>query len=296
MTASGRHTPFLFLTGASLLFFNAAAAAAQDDNSDTTSYFSVEALWEVVAETAQDFGAWTMILVVALIDAIPFCPTQPASIVAGAVLGFPVGLPVVIVGQGLATALALWVGRYVWAARPTAAASEIVRVKRCSLDDEEGEEQEKLVSPSSSSKPTKMARVLEEMASGLNSDDWKTVFGTMLLARQSPVLPFSVGNYFIGASTKAPIPPVVLATMIGCIPLNCLWVGAGAGGTAAVEAMQEHDSLAKGIQIIGFAATASIVMLIGKVVYKVWKEDDSIHNSTSKSILEEKEKTLRDLC
>lgn len=279
--------PLIFFFTVCLLVL--AMAKANDDtytadfhpeySADSSNSSYLESLWQAMAETAQEFGAWTMILSVALLDAIPFFPTPPASVVAGAVLGFPLGLPVVMIGQALATALAMWLGRYVWSAQPQAQSAD--------------EEQSTLVTNTPrKNTTTKLSRVLDELASGLNSDDWKTVFGTILLARQSPLLPFSLGNYFMGASTKAPIPPVVLATVVGCIPLNCLWVGAGAGGTAAMEAMQEHDSLAKGIQVVGIIASAAIVLLMGRVVYRVCNEEQQ--QLTTK--LQDKEKALRDIC
>lgn len=223
---------------------------------------TVNSTWDHIADVTEQFGAWTMVVAVTISDSIPLAPTQPIAIVAGAVFGLPIGLLSVIIGQAMATVLAVFIGRYVIARR---------REWMQALDQAE----ESAASPQTKSK---LARVLEEMTVGLNSEDWKTVFGTIFLARQSPVLPFSLGNYFIGASTEASILITLIATVFGCLPLNCLYVGAGAGGTAAVQAMQEDGTLAKGLEVVGVVATAAIVVFGVVVICKVCKEEENQEN------------------
>ena len=209
----------------------------------------------MIASLAKEEGPLSMVLAVALADSIPLVPTQPLSILAGAVFGFQVGLPAVIVGQAVATTFCMVVGRYILAKRGE-------KFQDTLDDDQRGD--------------NKLAKVLDELTAGLNSNDWKTVFGTILLARQSPVLPFSLGNYFVGASTQAPLLPSIAATVVACIPLNCVWVGAGAGGMAAVDMVAQNGALAEGLEAVGLLATSAIVLSIAKLVYKVRNEEASV--------------------
>jgi uncharacterized membrane protein YdjX (TVP38/TMEM64 family) len=217
---------------------------------------SFESTGAMIASLAKEEGPLSMVLAVALADSIPLVPTQPISLLAGAVFGLKIGLPAVILGQAVATTFAMVVGRYILAKR--------------------GDFQESLEGKEDTSGDNKLAKVLDELTAGLNSDNWKTVFGTILLARQSPVLPFSIGNYFVGASTQAPLVPSVVATVVACIPLNCLWVGAGAGGMAAVDMVTQNGALAEGLEVVGLLATSAIVLSIAKVFYKVWNEEPTI--------------------
>lgn len=229
---------------------------------------SIESTGQLIAAVAQKQGPLAMVLAVALTDSVPLVPTQPISIIAGAVFGLPIGLASVIAGQTIATVFAILFGRYVLARRGNDWQAEILNTT-----------EEVAITQSSSSddnKKTKLAKVFAELTSGLNSDDWKTVFGTILLARQSPVLPFSLGNYFIGASTDANILVSVAATVVGCLPLNLLWVGAGAGGMAAVDMVNDNGMLAESLEVAGILATTAIVLSIAKVVFKVWNEEENV--------------------
>ena len=194
-----------------------------------------------------------MALAVAVSDSVPLLPTQPISVVAGALFGIKLGLPAVILGQLLATTFAMVSGRY-WLANSDW----------------------NMFEQTDSGKKGKLSLVLDELTAGLNTDDFKTVFLTIFLARQSPVLPFSVGNYFIGAATKAPLLPAVLATVCGCLPLNFLYVGAGAGGKAALDMVRQNGALAEGLEIAGALATLAIVASVGKAVAKVWTAEDEV--------------------
>jgi uncharacterized membrane protein YdjX (TVP38/TMEM64 family) len=211
----------------------------------------LDSLRETVLKVATEGGPPILVLAVALADSIPLVPTQPISIVAGALFGLKLGLPAVVIGQAFATSFALLFGRYVltnseWNVFEQAA---------------EGKDRSKL------------AKVLDELTSGLNSDDPRAVFLTILLARQSPVLPFSLGNYFIGAATQAPILPALAGTLVGCLPLNLIWVGAGAGGMAAVDLVKSNGLLAEGLETVGAVVTLSIVAFVVKTVMKVYGED-----------------------
>jgi uncharacterized membrane protein YdjX (TVP38/TMEM64 family) len=246
---------------------------------------------------AQQGGPWVMTLAVAISDAVPLLPTQPISILAGALFGFSLGLPAVVLGQALATLFALLVGRYVLQQpQPQQHDSNSTWWWSSKSSSTKGGNDNNLMNNNN-----KWKKVLNEMTSGLNSDDWRRVFGTIVVARQSPVLPFSLGNYFVGSATQAPIVPTLLGTICGCFPLNCVWVGAGAGGMAALDislrsvAASSSSSIsddgmvglgnviangmvnpqvAEGLEVIGVLATLAIVVTIGQAIAKVWNEDD----------------------
>jgi uncharacterized membrane protein YdjX (TVP38/TMEM64 family) len=209
---------------------------------------------EAILTIAKEGGPPIMALAVALADTIPLVPTQPISLVAGALFGLKMGLPAVLLGQTVATTFAILFGRYVLAESDW------------NVFDQAGEE---------GADKSKLTKVLDELTSGLNSGDAKTVFLSIFLARQSPVLPFSLGNYFVGAATDAPVFPAVAGTILGCLPLNLLWVGAGAGGMAAVDAIKENGVLAEGLEAVGGIVTLAFVAIVAKTVMKVYADDEA---------------------
>lgn len=217
---------------------------------DGASKSAVESLAIFLTNLAQKGGLPAMALAVTISDSVPLLPTQPISIIAGAVFGFQSGLTAVICGQALATLFALTMGRQL--------GSNILDF----LGEETG---------------AKVQKVLQEL--GLDSTaDYKKVFTTILVARQSPVLPFSVGNYMVGAATQAPILPALLGTVLGCIPLNCVWVGAGAGGMTALDMLtrggaEPSNPYLGTIEAVGVAATIVTVVAVAKAVWSVWNDD-----------------------
>ena len=225
-----------------------ASAVVQSDLFPAGMFDSVR---ETVLTVAKEGGPPIMALAVTLADIIPLVPTQPISIVAGALFGLKLGLPAVVFGQAVATSFALLFGRYVLAN------------SEWNVFEQAGEGKDR----------SKLAKVLDELTSGLNSDDPRAVFLTILLARQSPVLPFSLGNYFIGAATQAPILPALAGTLVGCLPLNLIWVGAGAGGMAAVDMIKANGLLAEGLETVGAVVTLGMVGIVVKTVLKVYRED-----------------------
>ena len=157
---------------------NVASSASSSLDATPTSLLSaspvLESLGSFVTKIAQQGGPPAMAAAVAISDSVPLLPTQPISVVAGALFGFPTGLLAVVVGQTMATAFALILGRQL--------GSNILDW----LGRENGE---------------KVKKVLEEL--GLDATaDYQKVFTTILVARQSPVLPFSLGNYMVGAATS----------------------------------------------------------------------------------------------
>jgi len=209
-------------------------------------------LFDTASMAMKAGGPPLAILTVTMTDSIPLVPTQPISVLAGAVLGFSQALPCVIAGQVLATTFSFLVGR------------EILQ---------NNEKFSFFQSGDGSQETTQQQRVFEELTSGLNNvEDWKQVFGTIVLLRQSPVIPFSLGNYFVGAATKAPLLPTLAGTVAGCLPLNCLWVAVGAGSKTLLQQFTA-DELTKDFEAFGLVATLLIAGVIGQTIYKVTNEE-----------------------
>eukprot|EP00523_Entomoneis_sp_CCMP467_P006868 CAMPEP_0168727758 /NCGR_PEP_ID=MMETSP0724-20121128/5338_1 /TAXON_ID=265536 /ORGANISM="Amphiprora sp., Strain CCMP467" /LENGTH=312 /DNA_ID=CAMNT_0008774591 /DNA_START=34 /DNA_END=972 /DNA_ORIENTATION=- len=229
-----------------------------------TTTLNIETLSDRLTQFAETGGLPVLALAVTLTDSIPLVPTQPISILAGAVLGFKGGLAAVTLGQTAATLLALVAGRQF---APT-------------ILEWLGEE-----------KADKVQKVLQQL--GLDgAANSLQVFTTILVARQSPVLPFSVGNYMVGAATSAPIVPALLGTVLGCVPLNCVWVGAGAGGMTALDTIVNHGHSNGGVvdasspymgalETVGVVATLLTVASVVKAVWSVWQEEEDDATKTT---------------
>lgn len=236
------------------LFDSAAQQLSTNDlalwHVDGRDFTLLESARSFLMSRVQEGGAPTMGLLVALCDSIPLFPTQPISIASGALFGFGPGLAAVIVGQTLAAAFALSIGRY---AGPSVMDA---------LDNS-----------------SKARRVLEGL--GLDADaGFFKVFRAIFIARQSPVLPFSVGNYLVGAATSAPIVPALLGTLLGCVPLNCVWVGVGAGGMTTLNTLEgDNGSISQYMGMlegVGAIATLLIVLNLGKVILDVSREGSEV--------------------
>eukprot|EP00567_Pseudictyota_dubia_P015102 CAMPEP_0197436710 /NCGR_PEP_ID=MMETSP1175-20131217/4139_1 /TAXON_ID=1003142 /ORGANISM="Triceratium dubium, Strain CCMP147" /LENGTH=225 /DNA_ID=CAMNT_0042966079 /DNA_START=190 /DNA_END=867 /DNA_ORIENTATION=+ len=195
---------------------------------------------------AERGGPLSLSLAVFIADIVPFFPSQPLAILAGAVFGFTTGLLFFELGQALAVSFCILVGRFVLSRRTKGYQS---------IDADED---------------SKLAQVLEELTSGLNlADCWK-VFVTVLVARQSPVIPWSLGNYFVGASTSAMLMPAILGTVLAVVPGNLMLCGAGAGALALVKA---HGFVGEGLEVIGVVATLILVYVVVKAIQKVYRPD-----------------------
>jgi len=92
---------------------------------------------------------------------------------------------------------------------------------------------------------------------------WPIVF----LLRLSPLVPFVVSNYFYGL-TAIRFWPYVLASWIGMIPLQFLYVSFGVAGRAATAAPSEGPAAAWkwGLLAVGALVTAAATVYAGKVV------------------------------
>eukprot|EP00546_Thalassionema_frauenfeldii_P020480 CAMPEP_0178902992 /NCGR_PEP_ID=MMETSP0786-20121207/4913_1 /TAXON_ID=186022 /ORGANISM="Thalassionema frauenfeldii, Strain CCMP 1798" /LENGTH=317 /DNA_ID=CAMNT_0020574321 /DNA_START=159 /DNA_END=1112 /DNA_ORIENTATION=+ len=244
----------------------------------------IQAWKESATSLIQQGGLPLMALAVALSDSIPLIPTQPISIAAGAVFGFSGGLSAVVVGQALATAFAFGIGRYV-----------IKKTKDNANDNNTGDDDDddwilnndEISNNNTPEENSKLEKVLKELISPLNSGNWWTVFTTIVVARQSPVLPFSVGNYFVGAGTNAPLLPAWLGTIVGCLPLNSIWVLTGSSGMAALDAAVSSSSsssdsptngvanLQQGLELFGIVVTVGFIAYTIKTIWSVYAGDSS---------------------
>jgi uncharacterized membrane protein YdjX (TVP38/TMEM64 family) len=210
--------------------------------------YAPEMVESKISSLAQRGGPLSLTLMVLIADSLPCLPSQPVAILSGAVFGFWGGFFPFELGQLLAISFCMWAGRYLFRRRVNE--SETRRSRGNS----------------------KLSRILIELTAGLSSNEFWKVFMTVLVARQSPVLPFSLGNYFVGASTEAPLIPAILGTFIGVLPGNIMLVAAGAGGVALFKA---HGFIGESLEIVGTICTVILVFACYKAINKVLcKEDD----------------------
>jgi uncharacterized membrane protein YdjX (TVP38/TMEM64 family) len=186
-----------------------------------------------------------------LADMIPGAPTQPISIAAGALFGFQEGLAAVCFGQALAAAGALTLAR--------SPAAKAVRGKA-----------EELLGEGA------VKRSLDTIAKTVDSQSAFGVFGSIVGVRTSPVIPFSLGNYYLGLFTRAPIASVVAGTVVGCLPLNALWVYVGATTGDALNAILSGEKVdvssvlqspaGEALEALGSLATAVLAVVAYKAL------------------------------
>lgn len=145
-------------------------------------------------------------------DMVPFCPTQPTTVLCGASLPVLLALPVACVTQAVAAALACWMGRHSVLLRRVAS--------RLPGWGELG------------------AGVGMGMGMGLAAQ-----VGVVVLLRQSPFLPFAVSNYYLGAATGVAPMAVLGGTLLGGFPQNVLWTAVGAGSQQMLDGRRGRDGL-----------------------------------------------------
>mmetsp|Transcript_2940 Transcript_2940/g.11915 ORF Transcript_2940/g.11915 Transcript_2940/m.11915 type:complete len:240 (-) Transcript_2940:173-892(-) len=192
-------------------------------------------------------GLWgTMVA----LDMVPGLPTQPATLAAGATLGFWPGLVATSTAQTTAAALSLQV------ARRLGREGQLLGDFVAQMKDNGG--------------ATGVISAVAEKVDGTDPNgDWRRPFTALYIIRNSPIVPFTIGNYLLGATTKAPIPPLLLATFLGCLPANCLYVAAGAGlGAIATGAAAEVTPLETAVGVLGVVATVVITAAGADVLKK----------------------------
>ena len=100
---------------------------------------------------------------------------------------------------------------------------------------------------------------------------WRIVF----LMRLSPLVPFVVSNYFYGLSA-IPFRPYVLASWVGMIPLQFLYVSFGVAGREATVPSEGPAAAWKwGLLAVGSLVTVAATVYAGKVVREALAESEA---------------------
>lgn len=170
-----------------------------------------------------DHGPFIFALVYLVATLLPL-PTTPFTLAAGALFGFGPGLAVVAAAQLAGSTLAFTLGRH----------GLCGPMKR---------------------RLTRHPK-LEAARQALVEEGWKGV----ALFQLSPVLPFGLQNYFLGAS-HVKLAHFVAGTAMAMLPLSALFVFAGAQGR---EAMTEGGAAQWGLMALGLAAALLLAWRLGK--------------------------------
>jgi len=88
------------------------------------------------------------------------------------------------------------------------------------------------------------------------------------LLRLSPVLPFTFSNYLAGL-TSLPLHIIFVGTLLGTLPTQAVYVGAGALGR---QALQGGVRLPPAVVGLGVLATAAAIVLIGRVAQQTLED------------------------
>lgn len=175
------------------------------------------------------FAAPVFVLV-HMVSVAAFVPSVAPALAAGALFGLAPGLPLSVLGAGLGAVLALGIGRSFlreWTLRRFSHDPRFQALSR--LTRERG------------------ARIV-------------------VLARLSPLFPFSLGNYAFGAT---PIRPrdYLLASMLGTLPSNAVYVyfGSLAGEVVGVAPAQDRSSAEWALWALGLAATIALFVYVRRL-------------------------------
>jgi uncharacterized membrane protein YdjX (TVP38/TMEM64 family) len=99
---------------------------------------------------------------------------------------------------------------------------------------------------------------------------WHTPLLLVTLLRLSPVLPFTFSNYLTGL-TSIPLTTFFIGTLIGTLPTQAVYVGAGALGR---KALKGGVKLPLPIVLLGVAATGLAILLVGRIATQVLQSMD----------------------
>mmetsp|Transcript_2197 Transcript_2197/g.3743 ORF Transcript_2197/g.3743 Transcript_2197/m.3743 type:complete len:282 (-) Transcript_2197:86-931(-) len=190
-------------------------------------------------------GAPFYAVILCLVDLIPFVPCGPAAFTSGVLYGTYKGLAIAMFGQAMAAVFAFLIGRHV-----------IKRLLRLSTKGFLGRQD---CRPNCRIQGIRIEGRFKAVLDGLDKSGFKKQFATFALLRQSPLVPFSVCNYSVGALTRLPIYPFISGTFLGCIPGNVLMVSAGAAARAGHQLGGGHEDWAPLLGVIGVLATGLLV-------------------------------------
>ncbi len=184
----------------------------------------------------EHLGPWAApayVLVYAL-TCVFFVPSFVFTLGAGTLFGLPWGIPLALLGTGLGSVSALAIGRTL--ARPWV-------------------EQQ-----------FKNNKQFHALSAAVKKKGWQMI----LLARLSPVFPFSIGNYGFGL-TDLPARDYFFASMLGTIPSASVYVylGSVAGSVAAANSGGRTRTPAEwALLLAGLAATILLVRMIQQIAKK----------------------------
>ena len=188
-----------------------------------------------VREWVQSFTSWTRefgllgavaFAIVYILAVVALAPVWPLSIAAG--LAFDAwAIPLVIVSATTGASLAFLVARF------------IVRQRVTEL--------------------TRKRPVLDAVDKAVAEEGWKVV----VLLRLSPLVPFNLQNYFLGA-TQIGFFPYLAATFLGIMPGSAAYVYLGILARAAAAGEQGGSGLRIGLLVAGLAATIALIVIVGR--------------------------------
>ncbi len=188
-----------------------------------------------IREWVQSFTSWTrefgplgaiVFAIVYTIAVVLLAPVWPLSIAAGLAFG-AWGVPLVVISATTGASLAFLVARF-W-----------VRQRVTDI--------------------TRKRPVLEAIDKAVTEESWKVV----LLLRLSPLVPFNLQNYFLGA-TDIGFFPYLAATFIGIVPGSAAYVYLGTLGRVAAAGDEGGGGLKIGLLVAGLAATFVLILIVGR--------------------------------
>lgn len=199
--------------------------------------FDVPAYLRMAMEWIRDLGFLGAFVFIALYatTTVLLVPGTIPTLAAGAIFGIAQGTVYVSLGSTLGATLAFFVGRYL--ARDWVASKLASKPKFAAIDEAIGRE------------------------------GWKIIG----LLRLSPVVPFSLSNYFYGVTKVKPI-GYILASWIGMLPGTIMYVYIGGllGMAAAGGGSMTTGQLV--LMGVGLVATVAVTILITRVAKRAIDE------------------------
>ncbi len=182
-------------------------------------------------------GPFAPLLFVAVyaLTCVFFVPSFFFTFGAGSLFGIALGIPLALLGTGLGSAAALIIGRY--GARNFVA-------KRFENNSK-----------------------FKALETALGKKGWQIV----VLARLSPVFPFSVGNYAFGL-TPISVRAYFFASMLGTIPSAAVYVYLGKITGSLAGPGRTHSPAEWGLLILGLIATVALTLVIQRTAKKALAE------------------------
>lgn len=200
--------------------------------------FDVPTYLRMAMEWIRDLGFLGAFVFIGLYAAttVMLVPGTIPTLAAGAIFGIAQGTLYVSLGSTLGATLAFFVGRYL--ARDWVASKLASRPNFAAIDEAIGRE------------------------------GWKIIG----LLRLSPVIPFSLSNYFYGVTKVKPL-GYVLASWIGMLPGTIMYVYIG--GLLGMAAGSDGGGMTTGqivMMVVGLAATVAVTIMITRIAKKAINE------------------------